>query len=104
MKINDDELEQLDEEFSDIGDFDDTVTSESPKNLHNEPDGAASVTGNYVSSHSTVQTSSERFRGTYVVSTTASPDSGIVSKMYGSLPTHDETDVEIEVRTICDFY
>ena len=100
VKINDEELEQFDEEFSDIGDFDDTMTSELPDNLQNEPpDGAAAVSGNSAFVHSNAQTSSTGLRGSDIFGTNASRDLGITSNINGTLADDEEPDEEIVSNT-----
>ena len=101
VKINDEELEQFDEEFSDIGEFDDTMTSELPENLQNEPpDGAAYVTGNAASIRGSIHTSGVGLRDSGIFATITSPDIGMANNVYGTLPIDDDPDFEVEVSNI----
>ena len=97
-------MEQFDEEFSDIGDFDDTMTSELPENLQNEPpDGAAYVTGNAGfagSIRGNMHTSGVGLRDSGVFATTTSPDIGMANNVYDTLPMDDDPDFEVEVSCI----
>ena len=103
VKINDEELEQFDEEFSDIGDFDDTMTSELPENLlQNEPpEGAAFVTGDAGSILGSMHTGGTGLRDSGIFATNnTSPDAGIANNVYDTLPMDDDPDFEVEVSCI----